>query len=119
MTIADINSRLGLKSIEEMRILEDTLKAMEKEATIYYSAKKKKYTLFENSHLVKGKLSLSSKGYGFVIVEGRDKDIYIHKSNINGANDGDFVCVEITDNSLVRAGDSVVRVSRLTIAVSS
>ena len=116
MTISEINSRLGLKSIEELRNLEKTLNQMVNEATLYYSEKKKKYTLFENSHLLKGKLSLSSKGYGFVIVEGQEKDIYVSKSNINKACDGDLVSIEIIDKinnegriqKIIKPDDSVI-----------
>lgn len=116
MTISDINSRLELKSIEEFRVLEKTLNQMVNEATLYYSEKKRKYTLFENSHLLKGKLSLSSKGYGFVIVDGQEKDIYIGKNNINKACDGDFVSVEIIDKinnegriqKIIRPDDGII-----------
>ena len=38
--------------------------------------------LFENSHLLKGRLSVNKKGFGFVIVDGRDEDIYIDAKNI-------------------------------------
>jgi ribonuclease R len=116
MSISEINSKLELKSIEEFRILEKTLNQMVNEATLYYSDKKKKYTLFENSHLFKGKLSLSSKGYGFVTIEGRDKDVYISRNNINNANDGDFVCIELIDKinnegkilKIIRPDDSII-----------
>lgn len=116
MSISEINDKLGLKSIEEFRILEKTLNQMVNEATVYYSEKKRKYTLFENSHLFKGKLYLNSKGYGFVIVKDRDKDIYINKRNINNASDGDLVCVEVTDKvnnegriiKIIRPDDSII-----------
>ena len=116
MSISEINDKLGLKSIEEFRILEKTLNQMVNEATVYYSEKKRKYTLFENSHLFKGKLCLNSKGYGFVIVKDRDKDIYINKRNINNASDGDLVCVEVTDKvnnegriiKIIRPDDSII-----------
>ena len=89
---------------------------MVNEATVYYSEKKRKYTLFENSHLFKGKLCLNSKGYGFVIVKDRDKDIYINKRNINNASDGDLVCVEVIDKvnnegriiKIIRPDDSII-----------
>ena len=116
MSISEINDKLGLKSIEEFRILEKTLNQMVNEATVYYSEKKRKYTLFENSHLFKGKLCLNSKGYGFVIVKDRDKDIYINKRNINNASDGDLVCVEVIDKvnnegriiKIIRPDDSII-----------
>ena len=50
--------------------------------------------LFENSHLLKGRLSVNKKGFGFVIVDGRDEDIYIDAKNMNGALNNDLVVVE-------------------------
>ena len=50
--------------------------------------------LFENSHLLKGRLNVNKKGFGFVIVDGRDEDIYIDAKNMNGALNNDLVVVE-------------------------
>ena len=50
--------------------------------------------LFENSHLLKGRLSVNKKGFGFVTVDGRDDDIYIDAKNMNGALNNDLVVVE-------------------------
>ena len=66
LTIMEINDLLGLTSIEEYQSLENALDSLVSDGILYYSEKKKKYLLLENSHLVKGNLILNDKGFGFV-----------------------------------------------------
>ena len=64
-----------------------------------YHTNKDRFMLFEDSHLVKGKLSTNRKGYGFVEggdLTSKEDDIYISADNMNGAIDGDLVICEIT-----------------------
>ena len=91
-----INDLLGLNTTLEYQELLDTLNKMCKDAVLYHS-NKDKYLLFENSHLIKGKLQLKEKGFGFIIESGLDKDIYIKKEDINNAYNDDIVAVELTD----------------------
>lgn len=91
----ELNDELGFTNIEEYKKLENTLEKMTKEGILYYSEKKKRYLLLKNSHLLKGKLLMNRKGFGFVeIGEGR-KDIYIHKDNLNNARNNDIVLIEL------------------------
>lgn len=46
-------------------------------------------------NLVKAKLSLSARGYGFAIIEGRENDLFIPKAFLGKALNGDTVLVEI------------------------
>ena len=96
LNIIDINDILGLKDPVEFSNLQETLDNMCEDGILYHS-NKDKYLLFENSHLLKGKLQLKSSGYGFVLDTGLEKDIYINEKDINGALDGDIVAVEITN----------------------
>ena len=66
LTIMEINDRLGLEKIEEYQKLESTLDKLVSDGVLYYSDKKKKYLLLENSHLMKGKLILNENGFGFI-----------------------------------------------------
>ena len=77
----------------KLKKLLDDLRILEEGYTVYRS-NKDKYMLFENSHLLKGRLSVNKKGFGFVIVDGRDEDIYIDAKNMNGALNNDLVVVE-------------------------
>ena len=47
--------------------------------------------------LVKGKLEITRSGMGYVIVEGRDKDLLVRPQDFNKAMDGDIVRVKIKD----------------------
>lgn len=95
LTIMEINDLLGLHTIEEYQELEKTLNRLCMEAQIYYSEKKKRYTLFSNTNYMKGKLIVNPKGYGFVILYDNDKeDIFINSRNMLDAKSNDIVLVE-------------------------
>lgn len=48
--------------------------------------------------LVKGKLEITRSGMGYVIVEGREKDLLVRPQDFNKAMDGDIVRVKIKDS---------------------
>ena len=95
LSIIEINDELGLTTIEEYNELKNILEKMATEGTLYYSEKKKKYLLLKNSHLLKGKLLLNKKGYGFVVIGEGKKDIYIHEKNLNNGRHNDIVLIEL------------------------
>ena len=97
LTIMEINDLLSLVTIDEYKNLQNNLDDLVREGIIYYSDKKKKYLLLENSHLNKGVLDLNPKGFGFVIVGNNIKDVYINEKNINNAEDEDTVLFEYID----------------------
>ena len=95
LTIMEINDLLGLHTIEEYQELEKTLNRLCMEAQIYYSEKKKRYTLFSNTNYMKGRLIVNPKGYGFVILDDNDReDIFINSRNMLDAKSNDIVLVE-------------------------
>ena len=95
LTIIEINDLLGLKTPEELRELNDVLDEMCSDGDIYYSERKKRYTLITNTHYLKGNIIVNAKGYGFVVIgEGRD-DVYINAKNLLDARDGDIVLIEV------------------------
>ena len=93
LSATEICDKLNLNTAGELKKLLDDLRILEEGYTVYRS-NKDKYMLFENSHLLKGRLSVNKKGFGFVIVDGRDEDIYIDSKNMNGALNNDLVVVE-------------------------
>ena len=93
LSATEICDKLNLNTAGELKKLLDELRILEEGYTVYRS-NKDKYMLFENSHLLKGRLSVNKKGFGFVIVDGRDEDIYIDAKNMNGALNNDLVVVE-------------------------
>lgn len=76
------------------RILEE----LEKEGLIFMDHRKK-YRLVDNDKFFFGKLQTNAKGFGFLISENLDEDIYISKNNLKDALNGDEVIVR-------RYGDS-------------
>ena len=93
LSATEICDKLNLNTAGELKKLLDDLRILEESYTVYRS-NKDKYMLFENSHLLKGRLNVNKKGFGFVIVDGRDEDIYIDAKNMNGALNNDLVVVE-------------------------
>ncbi len=94
----DLYNELDIVSVEGVENLNKQLDELVEDYTLYHT-NKDRFMLFEDSHLIKGKLSTNRKGYGFV--EGGDNntkedDIYISADNMNGAIDGDLVICEIT-----------------------
>ncbi len=90
----EIDSLLDIKTVEETTELSKLLMQMEKDGEIYRS-NKNKYMLFVNSNLRKGTLTVNKKGFGFVIVEGEEEDIYIDYDDMGGAIDDDIVIAEV------------------------
>ena len=89
----EISNQLNLKTPEQVKELIEEVNKLVDDFTIYRS-NKDKYMLFENSHLKKGRLSVTTKGYGFVIIDGEKDDIYVDEKNMRGALNNDIVVVE-------------------------
>ncbi len=92
LSIIDISDRLNLNTVEGITRISDTLRELEEEVLIYKS-NKDKYMLFNQSHLLKGRLNVNKKGFGFLIIDNQD-DIYISEKNMNGALNNDVVVAE-------------------------
>jgi ribonuclease R len=58
---------------------------------------KKKSGKKKPTPLLKGKLEITRSGMGYVIVEGRDKDLLVKPQDFNKAMDGETVRVRIKD----------------------
>ena len=110
LTIMELNDRLGLNTIEEYQRLQNTLDELVRDGVVYYSDRKKKYLLLENSHLVKGRLILNEKGFGFIEIGKDIKDVYVNEKNINGAQDDDLVLFEYLNKDLERPEGRIIKV---------
>ncbi len=51
-----------------------------------------------------GEFVTTGKGFGFVVVEGLEEDIFVPERNVNGAMHGDRVSVTITSDETVKEG---------------
>ena len=95
LTIYELQEKLDLHDVDEVKKLGDDLRALEEEVVIYCS-NKGRYMMLEDSHLRKGTLRANKKGFGFVEIENMEDDVYIAPENMNGAIHDDIVLVEIT-----------------------
>lgn len=93
LTVEELSDKLLISEVNDIKQLMSYLNEMESDFTLYKS-NKNKYMLFDKSHLKRGILHVTRKGYGFLEADMLDSDIYIDSSNMNGAIDGDTVIVE-------------------------
>ncbi len=106
--IIEINDLLGLKSSEELRNLQEVLNELVDEYLVFYT-KKGKYILLDNCPGLKiGRLSVSKKGFGFIILD-REDDIYVDAKNMNDAIHDDIVLAEVFTSG-VRKEAKIIRI---------
>ena len=110
LTIMEINDKMGLSTIEEYQRLQNVLDELVSEGILYYSDRKKKYLLLENSHLVKGRLILNEKGFGFIDIGKDIRDVYVNEKNINGAQDDDLVLFEYLNKDMERPEGKIIKI---------
>lgn len=96
-TTFELKDILGLNTTEEIENMLKVLNELESNLTVYHT-NKDKYMAFEYSHLKKGKISVSEKGFGFIIMKD-EEDIHVDGKHLNGAVDGDLVIAEIIDKN--------------------
>jgi len=82
---------------EEKEQLPKTLVELQKNLKIRVT-NKGKYEKFNDKSQKIGTLIVNPKGFGFVVVEGEEKDYYVSKNNINGGVNGDTVVISVIDD---------------------
>ena len=92
LSIIDIADKLNLNTIEGITKITQVLTQLCDECQVYCS-NKDKYMLFNDSHLLKGRLSVNKKGFGFLLLDGQE-DYYVDSKNMNGALNNDIVVAE-------------------------
>ena len=102
LTPMEIYHAIGLESVEDLQKLNSELETMSQNGEIH-KTNKGKFGLHKNLGIFCGKLSINQKGSGFVILPMQD-DIYIPKSNLNGAINNDYVECELTRTGLKPEG---------------
>lgn len=80
-----------IKNKEKKQFLK-IIEELENEGLIFEDSRKK-YRFVDNDKFFYGKLQTNAKGFGFLITENLDEDIYISKNNLNFALNGDEVIV--------------------------
>lgn len=110
LTIMELNDKLGLTTIDEYQKLQSDLDSLVSDGILYFSDKKKKYLLLENSHLMKGRIILNDKGFGFIEIGKDIKDVYVNEKNINGALHDDLVLFEYINKDENRPEGRIIKV---------
>ena len=94
---------------EEIPLLPSTLSKLIKDLKIRFT-NKGKYAKFDDKSQKIGVFVANKRGFGFVIVDGEDKDYHVSYENVNGAIDGDEVVIKVIDESKHEA--AVIRVNK-------
>ncbi|HBI15982.1 MAG TPA: ribonuclease R [Desulfobulbaceae bacterium] len=95
----------------ERKTIKDLLVALEKRGKIQRQGNT--YRLSGDSGLIKARLELNSRGFGFAQVEGaaeKDKDPFIARNNLNGASHGDTVLIRMISGPKDRPEGRVVKI---------
>lgn len=87
---------------EERQELKEILDALESEGKIHRT-QKGKYVKGQGSRLI-GVYQAHARGFGFVVMEDSDKDVFIPEEESGGALQGDEVEIQITKGSCSRPG---------------
>ena len=103
------NELLEKLTDEEIPLLPDVLAKLVKDLKIRVT-NKGKYVKFDDKFQKIGTFVANRKGFGFVVVDGEDKDYHVAQENVNGAIDGDEVVIKIIDEGRHEA--AVVRVNK-------
>jgi ribonuclease R len=79
---------------DEYRAFRDLLKSLERKGSIY-RVKGQRFAIPEKINLLVGMLQITRDGDGFVLNEGRGRDVFVPGSLLESAMDGDQVVVRI------------------------
>jgi ribonuclease R len=99
MTYQELEQHFGGGDADRFKQLLKLLNKLEQEGKIIRT-RSNRYGIPERMNLVRGKLQVHPKGFGFLIPDDRDHpDVYIHANDMKGAMNDDLVLVRITYRS--------------------
>ena len=94
ITLIEINNLLELTSVEDYQLLKKNIDELVSSGKIH-KTKKDKYILMKYcASLKNGIIRINKSGNGFVDIDDGE-DIFVSKTNLNGAINGDFVEVDV------------------------
>lgn len=91
----ELAKRLGYFDNEDYRLFRRVLAELDEDRRIT-RIKGGRYTHKRKQQALEGRLTVNPKGFGFVTIEGHDKDLFVSEKNMGTALDGDTVHVHIT-----------------------
>lgn len=93
-TINQINEKLGLKTVDELNLMQNALKDLVRDGIVHES-KSHEYMMMKNTKALKvGIIRINRSGNGYVDVEG-EADVLVRQRELAGAINGDFVEIEL------------------------
>jgi len=103
MTLAAVSARFNLKNKQQQEALQTRLKAMVRDGQLLRN-RAKEYCLTHNLDLVVGEVKAHRDGFGFLIPDDDNEDVYISSREMASLWDGDRIAVRISETTRGREG---------------
>lgn len=95
LSVHDLEDIFSMQETEEFKTLVKALNALEQTGQLIRT-RKNRYALPEKMNLIRGKIDMNRKGFGFLMPDDEDsQDIYIHATDLNSAMHHDKVIVRL------------------------
>lgn len=111
LEVNDISEGMGMTSFADFKKLVNALADLEREGQVFLN-KKGKFKLQQKEAVKQGIFHSSTRGFGFIEVEGEDDDIFVPPNKTNFAMEGDLVTFDIQKEAAPwdkRGAEGVVR----------
>lgn len=111
LEVNDISEGMGMTSFADFKKLVNALADLEREGQVFLN-KKGKFKLQQKEDVKQGIFHSSTRGFGFIEVEGEDDDIFVPPNKTNFAMEGDLVTFDIQKEAAPwdkRGAEGVVR----------
>jgi ribonuclease R len=96
MTYQELEKHFQLENAAEFKEFLKLLNALEESGAIYRT-RNERYGIPERMNLLKGRMQVHAKGFGFLLPEDKDHpDVYIHANDMGGAMNRDTVLVRVS-----------------------
>ena len=89
-----LSSAFGFKDMANKKLITIILLELVDQGKLI-ETQRGKFSLNTSGNFIEGKVDMTSRGAAYIVVEGSDKDIYIHPRNTNTALNGDIVKVNV------------------------
>lgn len=108
LTVHELESSMNLSTVDDLKELLKVLDKLENETKLYRT-KHGNYMLFEDSNSRVGIISVTTRGFGFVMQE-NGNEIKVAEDKLNGAINKDKVIVNIIDKDKLPIMGEVIRI---------
>ena len=104
-----ISERLQISDSQTRKLVLNALNSLTQEGALNEFSRGN-FTLNLANKGIIGRVDAVSRGGAYVLIEGRDKDIYVHEKNMNRALHGDKVALEIISSPRGRAEGRITEI---------